>query len=339
MKKWAAGRAKGEIRVQAGGRKVRVLLVLGTAAVLVVLLLAGQRGPASRPGAPAAVQNATPVGQPAAFRGAGQVGGTKVEAAAATPAAGASIAAPPAAGPAKLLQTGSQPASETTRAGKGAILVVQAAGQVLAVPDRADLSVGVVQRADTAAKAQAAAATAMDAVISALERQGVARKALQTQALEVFPLTRYDQKSGEDQVQGYQARIMLTVRLGGSDGPPLQAAGALLDAASAAGANQVQGLHFYLSDPAKWQESALEQAAALARRQAAALARNMGVRLGPLLEVRVLQVLGPGESPDAFAGPQLTGAAFKAESVAAGPAVLPGQIPVGASIEVRYGLQ
>src|SRR6476469_4904587 len=99
-------------------------------------------------------------------------------------------------------------------------------GVVTAVPDEATVSAGVRTDAATAAAALEANAKTMNAVVAALKRAG--GDDLQTQQVSLFP-----QNDEQGKVTGYSAQNTVSAK---SD---VAGAGALVDAAVAAGANTV----------------------------------------------------------------------------------------------------
>jgi uncharacterized protein len=145
-------------------------------------------------------------------------------------------------------------------------------GDVTAVPDQAVVSAGVETRAATAAAALSQNAQVMQQVIAALKRAGGSE--LQTQEVSLDPQT-----DDNGNVTGYVAEdtVSATTRI--------DAAGALIDAAVAAGANSVDGPSLDLSDSSALYRQALAQAVADARAKAQALAQAGGFTLGPVYSV------------------------------------------------------
>ena len=112
-------------------------------------------------------------------------------------------------------------------------ITVQGSGTVTSVPDRAQLSFGVESQAATARAALAANGAEMRKVIAALKDAGATD--VQTQSVSLYP--RYAQDGPEQgKVQGYVAQNSVTAVI-----RDLARAGAVIDAAVAAGANQVSG--------------------------------------------------------------------------------------------------
>src|SRR5262249_42356375 len=104
----------------------------------------------------------------------------------------------------------------------------------------------------------------------------------------------------------------------------------LVDAATKAGASNVNRLNFMLRDEGKARAEALGKAADQARSAAAALADRLHVKLGRLLRVEEEQpvIVSPGRQVE-------LAAAVKAGTAAAEP-VEPGSIEVHANISLTY---
>jgi uncharacterized protein YggE len=146
-------------------------------------------------------------------------------------------------------------------------VTVTGVGAVEAVPDRAEVSAGVESRAATARGALAANAAAMEKVLAALRASGGRDVTTQTVSLS----TAFDQNG---RANGFVASNVL------SAGTTLAAAGALIDAAVAAGANTVYGPSLSRSDAEALYGEALEKAVADAKSRAGILAKAAGRTLG-----------------------------------------------------------
>jgi len=192
-------------------------------------------------------------------------------------------------------------------------VTVSGVGSVAAVPDRAQISAGVETRAATARAALQANATAMAKVIDALEARGGKDVTTQTVSLS----TAFDQNGQPD---GFVATNVATAET------TLAGAGALIDAAVAAGANTISGPMLSRSDAEALYRQALEEAVADAKDRAAILAKAAGRALG-----RVTAMVESGASD---------GAVFaKAEAARdATTPVVSGEQETTASVSVTYEL-
>jgi len=151
-------------------------------------------------------------------------------------------------------------------------VVVTGVGTVKSVPDEAELSFGVDTRGGTARAALAANGEAMRKVLAALRDAGA--KELQTEYVSVWPV------SGSDgTITGYSASNSVSVRVA------LERAGDLIDAGTAAGANDVSGPGLTESDADRLYREALAAAVADARGRAQALARAAGRSLGGITTI------------------------------------------------------
>jgi uncharacterized protein YggE len=145
-------------------------------------------------------------------------------------------------------------------------------GVVTVVPDEASISAGVHTQAGTAAAALAKNATLMSSVIAALKDAGGSD--LQTQQVSLYPQT-----NNQNEVTGYVADSSASAEA------KIAGAGALIDAAVAAGANNVSGPTLDVSDRDARYRDALGKAVADARAKAAALAGAGGFGVGQVSSV------------------------------------------------------
>src|SRR3954447_16516618 len=169
---------------------------------------------------------------------------------------------------------------------------VTGSGTVTTEPDAATTSFGVVTQGSTAREAMSQNSAEMAKVIEALKRAGVASKDLQTQYVSLDP--RYDNQGRE--VVGYSASnsVSAIVR-------ELSQAGAVIDAAVAAGANNVSGPSLSRDDQGKLYNDALERAVADAKAKAEVLARAAGVSVGAVRSVAENPQTGGGPMPMGYA--------------------------------------
>jgi uncharacterized protein len=196
-------------------------------------------------------------------------------------------------------------------------LSVVGTGSVTTKPDTARVSAGVTTQASNAAGAMAANADEMSKVIEALKRAGVASKDLQTEFVSVNP--RYDDNG--QAIVGYSASnsVSAVVR-------ELSKVGDVIDAAVAAGANNVSGPSLARDDQDKLYRDALEAAVANARQKATALANAAGVSLG---KIRSLS-----ESPQSV-GPVMFDALAARESATP---IEPGTAEITATVRIVFAI-
>ena len=160
-------------------------------------------------------------------------------------------------------------------------VTVTGTGIVAAVPDRAQISAGVETRAPTARGALQANAAAMAKVLGALEARGGKNVTTQTVSLS----TASDEQGRSN---GFVAANVASAET------TLAGAGALIDAAVAAGANTVYGPSLSRSDADALYRQALAKAVTDAKDRAALLARAAGRSLG---RVTAIVESGASDSP------------------------------------------
>jgi uncharacterized protein len=183
-------------------------------------------------------------------------------------------------------------------------------------PDTAVFTFGVDTEGATAKSTLAANAAQMRRVIVALVRTGIARADIQTQNVSVYP-----RRTESGAVEGYSVNgsVTATVRR-------LARAGAAVDAAVAAGANETSGPQFDRTSRSELTQLALREAFADARTRAQTLAKEAGASLG---EVRRI---GQAEAP------QPVPMGVYAEALTARTPIEPGTQQVQATVTVTFGL-
>jgi len=167
--------------------------------------------------------------------------------------------------------------------------VVRATGEaVLSVkPDQVKINVGVVSQGATAQEAAAQNAGQMDAMLAKLKQALGAAGETRTVAYSITPNYKYTQ--GQPPVlTGFTASN--TVEATTSD---LSSAGAIIDAASQAGANNISNLRFAIKNEEPVRAQALGEAARQARAHAEAIATGLGARLGAVRSAQEGAVVAP----------------------------------------------
>jgi uncharacterized protein YggE len=168
-------------------------------------------------------------------------------------------------------------------ASTGTTVTVTGNGTVDATPDRASFDFGVTTKGATAAAALSGNSARARAIVAALKKAGVTDSDIQTTQVSLWPQT----SSDGTRITGYQASNSVQVIAG------LGKSGALVDAAVAAGANNVGGPNLDTADKTALYEEALKQAIGDAKGKAQAIAAGAGLTLGSLVKV----VEGGGAAP------------------------------------------
>lgn len=161
------------------------------------------------------------------------------------------------------------------------VVRVSGAATVSAPADVATLSVAVVSEDRTSARAVADNATASTAVIDALRKLLGKEATISTRDYSVGPQYDYGKTSpGAPVLRGYVVRNTVLVRTAA-----LAKIGLAIDAAAAAGANEVQSIVFGVEDDEELRLAALAGATKDARAKADEVARALGVKLGAVVSL------------------------------------------------------
>ena len=149
-----------------------------------------------------------------------------------------------------------------------------------APPDLAQIDAGVTSEAKTAREASDANNAAMGKVLLALKSAGVDEKDYQTSRLSLQPQMSAMASGRPSTITGYRASNRLTIRL-----RDVTKVATVIDTVVTAGANDVGGIHFIVSQASKLLDDAREQAVADARRKAEIYAKAAGVTLGAPISI------------------------------------------------------
>jgi uncharacterized protein YggE len=160
-----------------------------------------------------------------------------------------------------------------------ATLEVTGQAKVSESPDRVYIDIGVTTRARSSETAASRNAQQLSAVLAAMKRAAGPGAQLTTTEYSLSPDYSYP-PHGPAAIVGYTASNVVRVRL-----DDLRKIGAVLDAATREGSNNIQDIRFAVRDEQVPRTEALRKAAVSAREDAQALAQALGLRI-----VRVLRV-------------------------------------------------
>jgi uncharacterized protein YggE len=198
------------------------------------------------------------------------------------------------------------------------LVTVTGEATVAVAPDAAVIRIGVNSQDKTAREASEANAKQMTAVLAAIKDTGIADRDIQTSRLSLQP--QYDpNKGGTARLTGFQATNQVTVKIRDIDKLP-----ALLDRAIAAGANEMSGIEFVITEQSKLLDRARDDAIADARRKAELYAQAAGSKLGPVASI----------TEEGSAAPPRPMQAMRAGAVP----IAPGEQTLRAMVTVSYEL-
>lgn len=168
-----------------------------------------------------------------------------------------------------------------------AAISVTGEATVSVAPDLAQIDGGVTTEAKTAREASEANNAAMGKVLLGLKGVGIEEKDFQTSRLQLQP--QYPpNRTGPSAIVGYRASNRVTIRL-----RDVTKVANVIDILVGAGANDIGGINFMVSNASKLLDEARAQALADARRKAEIYAKAAGVALGAPLSISEESSPGP----------------------------------------------
>jgi uncharacterized protein YggE len=149
-------------------------------------------------------------------------------------------------------------------------------------PDLAQIDGGVTSEAKTAREASEANNAAMTKVLQALKGAGIEEKDVQTSRLSLQPqyASPASSRPAPAAIIGYRASNRVTIKL-----RDVTKVAGVIDTLVSAGANEIGGINFMVSQASKLLDEARERAVADARRKAEIYAKAAGVTLGAPLSI------------------------------------------------------
>jgi uncharacterized protein YggE len=166
-------------------------------------------------------------------------------------------------------------------------VIVSGDAVVNADPDTAVLTLAVVTQNASASEAQAENASKTEAVVRAVRAAAGAGAEVRTSGYSLQPQFAY-KEGAPPNITGYIARNAVTVTMG-----EMTRVGRVIDAASAAGANSVDGLAFKLRRDEQARQNALGEATREAVAKARLIANTLGGRFVRVVEVQEAGTVRP----------------------------------------------
>jgi len=201
---------------------------------------------------------------------------------------------------------------------------------VKTAPDRARISISVVTRAPAAREATEANARTSKTVLEKLRAAVPAPGEVRTAGYDLATEYDYSQQrpgGGPPTLVGYISTnrfAIVTADLAG--------VGALIDAAVAAGANQIDSIAFFLDDEEAVRREALLEAGKRARAEATTISQSLGVGLGEVLDASSSSSSAP---PQPYFGREK---AVMMDAAAPSTEVVPGSLEIRASMSVTFAI-
>ena len=203
-----------------------------------------------------------------------------------------------------------------------AAITVSGEATTSAAPDLAHIDAGVANDAKTAKEASDANNAAMGKVLLALKGAGIAEKDYQTSRLSLQPQYGQNKSTGASPVVGFRASNRVTVKI-----RDVTKVANVIDVLVGAGANDIGGIHFSVTQASKHLDEAREKAIADARRKAEIYAKAAGVTLGEPISI------------SEEGGPTPVFRSKVAAPMAAGAQVAPGEETLSVTVSVSWAIK
>ncbi len=214
----------------------------------------------------------------------------------------------------------------------GRTVTVVGEGVVKIKPDIAQVNIGVEVVKPTVKEASAEANKIMDTVLAALADAGVEEKDIQTTGFSIWVERVYGPDgSFDDEQNRYHVNnsVFATLR-------DLDSVGAVLDSAIEAGANNIYGVTFALSDPKSVESDARAKAVDNAKAKAEELAGLNDAEVGMVMSISEVVGQGGGYFGGNFAASQM---AFGGGGGGGGTSVTPGELSLSMQLQITYELK
>ena len=175
-------------------------------------------------------------------------------------------------------------------------LSVVGEGKVEVVPDTGFVDVGVnVNNASSVEEAQAQINKVNNQIVTEMNKLKVDKKNIKTSNYSIYPNYDYSKES-TGTITGYNGNVTVSIKTNDIAVVPQ-----VIEVATKAGANQVQGTRFEVGDPAKYRADARNKAIENAKQQAAELAKNLDIKLGRVVNVVESTSTGGRDMPVMYA--------------------------------------
>ncbi|MEL7727944.1 SIMPL domain-containing protein [Citromicrobium bathyomarinum] len=207
----------------------------------------------------------------------------------------------------------------------GPVIELVVSERVEVEPDEVTISAGVQTEAMTAQEALSQNSTQMQRVIDRLKSLGIPERDIQTTRINLGARFDYDQQTRRQVFRGYEASNQVSVKLSDTE-----SVGEVLDALVQAGANNINGPSFSISDDTEPKAEARRRAMERARMMALDYARVAGYS-----NVRVLQISESvqGQAREMYSADSIM---VTGSRVGGAPPVQPGMVETGVTVSVTY---
>jgi uncharacterized protein YggE len=205
-------------------------------------------------------------------------------------------------------------------------ITVQGASTLEVTPDQAVITLGITNSATTVNEAQTTNAQTASQIEQRLLLAGIHKENLRTAQYSVSPLYTNDHDNKPAAISGYQVNNMLEVTV-----DDISTIGAIIDAATSAGANQILNIHFTKKDELLLKQTVLKKAVQEATAKAEAIAQAVNKQI-----VRIVAINENGLSLQSPSRNTYYDMSLKA---AAGTPIQPGSLQMHGTVTIVWEIQ
>ena len=217
------------------------------------------------------------------------------------------------------------------------VVVVHISEQLRSPPDEATITAGTEAKAPTASAALADSKTKTEHLIAAIRAAGIPAKDVQTEGLSIGADYEFEtiQGRGHQRLVGYVARNSVRIKT-----RQIDRLASLLDALTGAGASNIYGPSFSITDPAPLRAEARKRAIVRGEAEATEYARNAGfarvrlLRLEEGVSYRATDIIVTGTRVGAPPPPPPP-----PPSIGERDSIEPGQIETGVQLTLEYRME
>lgn len=200
-------------------------------------------------------------------------------------------------------------------------------------PDKVSVTVGVETQEAVAKDAAAKNSEIMNAVIAGLQELGLDTKQIGTSYYNIYPVYEYPPIVMDEIVPPYQNPVLVGYRVTNTitvTVPASEDVGRIIDMATGAGANEVQGVNYFVSDEVqqKISDELIEMAVLNAKAKAEKALTPLGMQIAGVQSINLSDVYYPFYD--------YKGGFYAAEAAAAPTPILPSEQQVSASVSVTF---
>jgi uncharacterized protein len=162
---------------------------------------------------------------------------------------------------------------------KSSEMAVVGEGKIEVTPDTAYVDAGItVDNKQTVQEVQTVISTIDNKIVEAMKKISIDKTNIKTSNYSVSPSYTYD--NNQNKITGYNGNVTIEIKV-----KDPQLAAKVIEEATTAGANQIQGSRFVVDKPEIYREQVRNIAIQNAKDQAEKMAKSLGIKLGKITNI------------------------------------------------------